>query len=69
MKLFHPDNPIINALNDLTDLIILGILWLICSIPIITIGASCTALCYAYNKHFKHKEGQATNVCYAVKCR
>lgn len=62
MKLFHPDNPIIGALNDLTDLIILGILWLICSIPIITIGASCTALCYAYNKHFKHKEGHATRL-------
>ena len=62
MKLFDPDNPIINGLNDLTDLIILGILWLICSIPIITIGASSTALCYAYNKHFKHKEGHATKL-------
>ena len=62
MKLFNPDNPIINALNDLTDLIILGILWLICSIPIITIGASCTALCYAYNRNFKHKEGQVTKL-------
>ena len=61
-KLFSPDNPIINALNDLTDLIILGILWLICSIPIITIGASCTALCYAYNKHFKYKEGHVTKL-------
>lgn len=61
-KLFNPDNPIINALNDLTDLIILGILWLVCSIPVITIGASCTALCYAYNKHFKHKEGHATKL-------
>ena len=62
MKLFDPENPIINALNDLTDLIILGILWLICSIPIITIGASSTALCYAYNKYFKHKEGHVTKL-------
>lgn len=61
-SLFDPENPIINALNDLTDLIILGILWLICSIPVITVGASATALCYTYNKHFKHKEGHVTKL-------
>ena len=61
-KLFSPDNPIIGVLNDLTDRIILGILWLICSIPIVTIGASSTAYCYAYNKHFKRKEGHVTKL-------
>lgn len=61
-SLFDPENPIISTLNDLTDLIILGLLWLICSIPVITIGAAATAFCYAYNKHFKHKEGHAAKL-------
>lgn len=61
-KLFSPENPIINALNDLTDLIILGILWLLCSLPVVTIGASATALSYTYHKHFKCKEGHVTRL-------
>lgn len=44
MKLFNIDSPIMRALIHLTDLVILNILWIICSLPIITIGASTTAL-------------------------
>lgn len=40
------DSPVIAFLNKLTDLVLLNVLWLICSIPVITIGASTTAMYY-----------------------
>lgn len=41
----------------LGDLIILTILWLICSIPVITIGASTTALYYVTTRQLSDREG------------
>lgn len=41
----------------LADLIILTILWLICSIPVITIGASTTALYYVTTRQLSNREG------------
>lgn len=58
-NLFSPDNPVISTLNSVVDTFVLGFLWLLCSIPIITIGASTTALCYAYNKAVCEKESYA----------
>lgn len=46
MKLFHYDNPVIQALSKVADLMLLNIIALICCIPIFTIGASMTALHY-----------------------
>lgn len=43
-KIFDMDNGFWRAMNRVADIIILNILFLICSIPIITIGASATAL-------------------------
>ena len=40
------DSPVIGFLNKMTDLILLNVLWLICCIPIITIGAATSALYY-----------------------
>ncbi len=40
------DSPIIAFLNKVTDLILLNILWLLCSLPIITAGAATTAMYY-----------------------
>ena len=40
------DSPVIAFLNKLTDLVLLNVLWLICSVPVITIGASTTAMYY-----------------------
>lgn len=48
--LFHPDNPVMRFLTRLFDLILLNILFVICCIPIITIGASVSA---AYQVIFK----------------
>lgn len=44
MNLFNIDSPIMRFLTKLADLILLNILFLICCIPIVTIGASSAAL-------------------------
>lgn len=47
---FGYDGPFFNVLNRITDIIILNVIWLICCIPIVTIGASTTALLYVTMK-------------------
>lgn len=56
-KLFDIDSPLMNFLNKLADLIILNFLTLICCIPIITIGASMTALHHVLLKMVRNEEG------------
>lgn len=47
---FNYDGPFFTVLNRISDLIILNLLWIVCSIPIVTIGASTTALLYVTMK-------------------
>lgn len=56
-KLFDLDSPIMSGLNKLADLIILNFLTLICCIPLITIGASLTALHHVLLKMVRNEEG------------
>lgn len=44
MKLFDLDGPLFSAMSTLTNLVVLNIMFCICCVPIITIGASSTAL-------------------------
>lgn len=44
MNFLHEETPVARLLSRFMDLILLNIFWLICSIPIITIGASTAAL-------------------------
>ena len=37
--LFNYDNPVWRFIGKLGDLILLNILWIVCSIPIVTAGA------------------------------
>ncbi|MCD8090738.1 MAG: DUF624 domain-containing protein [Clostridiales bacterium] len=41
----------------IADLMILSMLWAVCSIPLITIGASTTALFYVTTRQISHREG------------
>ena len=43
-RLFNPDSPIMQFLTRVADLVILNVLWLLFSLPVITLGASTTAL-------------------------
>ena len=48
--LFGNDNFLTRALTKLADIFCLSVLWLLCSVPIITIGAANSALYFSVNK-------------------
>ena len=48
------------VLTALIDIIWLGLLWLICSLPVVTLGAASTALYYSMVKCVRHERGRAT---------
>ncbi len=54
--MFRPDNPLMIFLNKMADVIILNLLFIVCSLPIITIGASWTAVYYVTVKMVKNEE-------------
>lgn len=56
MKLFNLDSPLMQALNKLADLMWLNVLTLICCIPIVTVGASLTAMHYMALKIARDEE-------------
>ena len=51
------ENPIVQGIGRIADFVILNLLWLICSLPLITIGASTTALYSVMLKLVKNEEG------------
>lgn len=53
-RLFSYDSPIIQTINKIVDCVLLSILWLLFSIPVITFGASTSALYYTVNKVIRH---------------
>lgn len=60
-NLLDLEGPFITGLNKFADIIILNIIYLICCIPVFTIGAATTGLYYVMLKMVKNEE------CYVVK--
>lgn len=60
MKFLDIDGPLIQFLSKMADLMWLNILTMICCIPIITAGASLTALNYMALKIVRNEEGYIT---------
>lgn len=56
---FNYENKLMTVLNKIMDCMILSVLWCILSIPIITVGATTTALYYVVNKSIRHNRGYA----------
>lgn len=59
MNFLKPDSPAMNFLSTVADLIILNLLFVICSIPIVTIGAAYSAKYYVAMKVIR---GEGTGV-------
>lgn len=55
--IFNYDNPVWRYIGKFGDLMLLNILWIICSIPIFTIGASTTAVYYVTMKLVRNDDG------------
>lgn len=56
-KLLDVDGSVITFLTKMGELILLSLVWVICSLPIITIGASATALYYSVVKNIRRNRG------------
>lgn len=56
MNVFSPNSPFAGGINKLVMMLYAGILWFLCSIPIITIGASTAALYEVLLKAAKNQE-------------
>lgn len=54
--IFNLDNPVWNFMSKVADLIILNVLAIICSIPIVTIGASWTAMYFVTIRMVRKEE-------------
>lgn len=55
-KIFSPGGALWRALNWLTDIFALSTLWLLCSIPLVTLGAATTALYDAVIRCIRYKQ-------------
>ena len=62
MKLFSPDNPLMIWLRKITDYMILGFFWLVISLPVVTFGASTTAMLVTGEKVIRKEEGKLFSV-------
>lgn len=61
MNIFNLDNPFFRAVSKLVDLIWVNILTLICSLPVITAGASFTAMHYLLLRMAENDQGALTS--------
>ena len=57
MKFFSTDGPLFHFLSRLLDMLKLNILWVLCSLPLVTIGASTAAAFSITLKMVEDKEG------------
>lgn len=56
-KFLNLDSPFMMFLSNLTDIVILNVLFLLCCIPVITIGPAITAMHYVTLKMVKDEDG------------
>lgn len=59
-SIFSPDTKFARFMNVLADILLAGILWIVCSIPLVTIAASTTSAYYAMAKCARHSAGRVT---------
>ena len=53
-QFFDYNNNVFRVLGGLADCLILGALWIVCSIPVVTMGAATAAVYHAVNKSIVH---------------
>ncbi len=62
-KLFNLDSPFMTKLSKFADMVILSILWVVCCIPVFTIGPATAAL-YHVTLKLARKEDEGVIVCF-----
>ena len=56
---FNPENPIFRFTGRVLDILVLSTMWVVCSLPVVTIGPASAALYYSCVKCLRYKEGGA----------
>lgn len=56
-KIFNIDSPFFRTMSLIGDMMLLNLMWLVTSLPLVTIGASTTALLYTGMKLAKGRDG------------
>lgn len=59
-KILDSDNAVLSAMTTLGDLFLLNFFFLICCLPVVTIGASLSAVNHTAMKMARHEEGPIT---------
>lgn len=54
---FNLDNKLFQSVSKAVDYLSLSLLWVICCIPVVTVGAASTAVYYTINKVIRHGRG------------
>lgn len=65
-NLFKPDSPLMITMSRITDYIFLSLFWMLCCIPVVTIGASTAALYDASYRAFRRNERNSWQRFFAV---
>lgn len=60
-QIFNLDNPFFRGISKIIDCVWLSLLWFMCCIPVVTIGAATTALYYTVNKSIRNDRGYASS--------
>ncbi|MGN0968009.1 MAG: DUF624 domain-containing protein [Oscillospiraceae bacterium] len=55
-RIFNPENFLFRFTGRVLDILVLSILWLVCSLPVVTIGPASAALYYSCAKCLRRKE-------------
>ena len=55
-RLFNPDNPVMQFISKIFDLVILNLIFIFSCVPIITVGASISALTYVNLKMVRNED-------------
>jgi len=59
-NIFSYDSKVMRTLGMVSDVLLIGLLWLVCCLPVVTIGASSTAAYYTITKVVHKKMGYIT---------
>lgn len=57
MSILEYDSTVMSGMNKVVDILLLSLLWFVCCLPIVTIGAATTALYYTTVKSIRKSRG------------
>ena len=56
--IFSPDGLYARVMNGFWNILVLSVLWMLCCLPVVTLGAASTAAYYAAAKVIRRKTGK-----------